>query len=150
MISGGLWGSYRAAAYKRRLTLCDDFLSVLMRTNILIRYNCCDVSEIMRELKQLSVIFGNVPDVSEAEDIRKSMCEAAEISGAADEEKKLILQFCSELGTSDTEGQLSMLDSLKVLTDELRGRRSEEYAKYGRLYRTAGLLFGLMAGITMI
>lgn len=124
---------------------------MISRTSILIRYNCCDVDGIVRELKAVSDIFSDVPEeTADDGDMSAVLWESAADKVSDEDERQILMRFCSDLGTSDTEGQLAMLSTLKELTSELRKRRSEEYLRYGRLYRSAGLLFGLMAGIAII
>ena len=84
------------------------------------------------------------------EDINEILCKAVEKSAAEGEEKNLLMRYCKELGTTDIDGQTAMLGSLAELADELRERRRADLTKYGRLYRSVGILFGLMAGIAII
>ena len=78
------------------------------------------------------------------------MCGNVEKSAEVGEEQKIIHCFRSELGTTDSEGQLKMLAGLYERTSVLLEKRQAEYEKYGRLYRSVGALLGLMAGITVI
>lgn len=133
------------------MQLCDEIMAVLSRTGILIRYNCCEVEGIVREIKTISPLFHEVPDeiVSDM-DIGDILLSSIDSSVLYEEESSILTRYCSELGKTDTEGQFSMLDSLKELTSELRRHRAEEYTKYGKLYRSVGVMFGLMAGIAII
>jgi len=89
-------------------------------------------------------------ELSADADINELLLRSVENSAADSDAKTLLMRYCKELGTYDYDGQMAMLSSLTELAAELRERRSAEYAKYGRLYRVAGILFGLMAGIAII
>ncbi len=150
VICGFLWGMSRSDSYRGKLKICDEILIIIRRTSSLIRCGC-DTWEIIGELKAESVIFSEIPvELSPDADINELLLRSIENSAADSEAKTLLIRYCKELGTSDYDGQMSMLSSLTELAAELRERRSAEYAKYGRLYRAAGILFGLMAGIAII
>ena len=150
VMCGSLWGISKAAVYRDKLQICDDILTIIRRTAGLIRCGC-DTSEILAELKAKSDIFSDIPDdFSVTEDINEILRKAVEKSAVEGEEKNLLMRYCKELGTTDIDGQTAMLGSLAKLADELRERRRADLTKYGRLYRSVGILFGLMAGIAII
>ena len=151
VICGGLWGISKGAAYRKKVEICDEIISMLRRTSTLIRCNCCDTEDIINELKDISPIFKTMPDIIPVtEDINTLLCGCVEKAEINDEEKRLLSGFCRELGTSDIKGQSDMLDSLTESASEIRSRRCSEYIRYGRLYRSIGILFGLMAGIVIV
>lgn len=140
----------RSDSYRGKLTICDEILIITRRTSSLIRCGY-DTGDIISELKAESVIFSEIPgELSPDADINELLLRSVENSVTDSEAKTLLIRYCKELGTSDYDGQMAMLSSLTELAAELRERRSAEYAKYGRLYRAAGILFGMMAGIAII
>ena len=149
MICGSLWGMSRAYDYRDKLKICDDILIIIRRTGSLMCCGC-DTAEIISDLKAESDIFGNFPDDESSDDLNERLCRSVEKSELEQEEKTVLMRYCKELGTSDLEGQMAMLGSLVEMAAELRERRKEDYIKYGRLYRSVGILFGLMAGIAII
>ena len=55
--------------------------------------------------------------------------------------------FAANLGTSDMEGQLSEFEMLKARLDVIAAKHCETYDKKGKLYRSVGLLAGVMVAI---
>ena len=130
---------YRSSAYRKRLGLCSDILEVIRKTEIMIRYDGSDVYEIINELRaeQRYAESGIIPvDECTEGEFSTFMCGNVEKWIEAGEEQKIIRSFWSELGTTDSEGQLKMLAGLYERTSLLLEKRQAEYEKYGRLYRS--------------
>nr|WP_242823071.1 stage III sporulation protein AB [Ruminococcus flavefaciens] len=66
------------------------------------------------------------------------------------EEKKLLIDFGNILGTTDIEGQISSIAAQITLMEGLREQRMAEYRQKGRLYRSLGVMAGVMIGIIII
>ena len=62
----------------------------------------------------------------------------------------ILLDFGDLLGTSDIDGQLIGISAVKALMLERFQRRSEEYHSKAKLYRSVGVLAGVMVGIMVI
>ena len=146
-MTGGIWGMYRSSGYRNRMELCGNIAELLRKTENMIRYSGCDVSEIVGELgsHREFTISGLVPDEIDFSTI--GCCNVEKLTG---EEQRIMQTFWNELGTTDSEGQLKMLAGLHENAVQLMEQRKAEYEKYGRLYRSVGLLLGLMAGIAVI
>ena len=67
-----------------------------------------------------------------------------------DKEKNILLIIGNTVGTSDAESQINTFSSLKAETELLKSLRISEYDKKGRLFRSIGVLMGVMAGILVI
>ena len=66
------------------------------------------------------------------------------------EERNLLIEVGTSLGTSDTEGQIKDLVLYQARAQELYEIRIAEYRVKGRLYRSLGLLSGIIVGIIAI
>ena len=66
------------------------------------------------------------------------------------EERDILLRLGDILGKSDCSAQRSAIDAMNTELAEISSRRSEILLRKGRLYRSAGILFGIMAGILVI
>lgn len=66
------------------------------------------------------------------------------------EEKELLYRFGEILGRSDSASQIAQINGFMTELEQLSTMRREQLLKKGRLYRGAGLLFGIMAGILVL
>ena len=64
--------------------------------------------------------------------------------------KRILNDFGSTLGQSDIEGQLVAIGAIAENAEILEKKYSEMYSQKGRLYRSVGMLFGVMVGILII
>ncbi|WP_255910449.1 stage III sporulation protein AB [Ruminococcus sp. zg-924] len=67
--------------------------------------------------------------------------------GLKDSDKKLLLDFFSELGLSDCDGQLAHCDLYISLVKQLLDSQREESIKKSKLYRMLGTFCGIGAGL---
>ena len=67
-----------------------------------------------------------------------------------EEEKKILLSLGDIIGTSDIEGQTAAINGFQSELDEIEQVRRDMFIKKGKLYRSVGMLFGVMAGILVI
>lgn len=65
-------------------------------------------------------------------------------------ELDLLYRLGEILGRSDSENQRENIEALICEAEELSAMHRDEMLKKGRLYRGAGLLFGVMAGIIVL
>lgn len=150
-ICGGLWGVSRSIGYRNGLQYAEGLLNMIRKTQLMISYENKDLYEIVHELStydefsQKGLVLQL--DENEYEDalslLLRNPCEK-------DDAWRILADFWKELGTSDSEGQIKMLSSLEVQAKKLVEVRVAEYEKYGKMYRSVGILFGLMAGIAVI
>ena len=150
-VSGAIWGINRSICYRQAVGLCGAILEMIRKTEVLIRYSGCDVYEIVRELSTYAEMNGlGLSAAENGGDINSAACEFVEKSDIPTKEKKILLGYWRELGTTDCEGQVKILGGLHETASQLLEVRKAEYAKYGKLYRSVGVLLGLMAGIAVI
>lgn len=155
--AGTIYGLVLSDKLKKMRDNCREIHSMLMQISVMIRYKRLNVYEIFHELNNSKSFAGlgflkNLPENYEAgSDVHSLWRDAVSndiyIGG---EEKNILLSFGSVLGTSDAEGQIMSIDSIAESVKVLEVKRSEEYLKKGKLYRSLGMLFGTMAGIVFL
>lgn len=91
-------------------------------------------------------------ELSETDDIHAAWSAATKrLSGygfCGDEEAELLLKMGAGLGTSDAEGQLSMLSMYREQLSQLKTDAEERFRVKGKLMRSVGTLLG--AGIAVL
>ena len=84
------------------------------------------------------------------EDFHSCWLKALADEPLTEDERKILEELGSVLGTSDTEGQIAALAALEQRAGQLMQKYSDIYSKKGRLYRSVGVLAGAMVGILVI
>lgn len=155
--AGGIIGFSMADKLKEARKICDDISSLFQRASFLIGYRCDDVYAVCRNLKSDSgfkdlTFLQYLPDeYTVGEDFHCCWNQALESQkNLGKEEKELLAYFGSVLGKSDVDRQLSSISEIQKELERIYAVRLENLQKKGRLYRTTGLLFGVMAGILVI
>lgn len=141
---------------KKKLERLNLFRRMTDETATLIRYRSLTVREIFLMLKEnrtySDLLFLQNADFS---DKSRPVGEIWQESIDSDftlssEEKKLLIQLGRQLGTTDTQGQLSVISVFNESLDTMIEKQSEKYAVKGKLCRSMGILAGAMAGILII
>lgn len=114
-------------------------------------YGVCKCLKNDNELKRLAFLQ-NLPDEYKAgEDFHLLWRKALDSEkNLASDEKELLYRFGEILGKSDSSSQLSEIRCIQKELESLSELRREALVKKGRLYRAAGVLFGVMAGILVL
>jgi stage III sporulation protein AB len=149
-------GIERSEELKKRISLCDETKKLFGICENMIRSSGADLYRLISRLKQdefrvLSFI-NDLPEAYSPDAELRDIWERAveELKDIPQEEKSLLAEFGRYLGTTDITGQVSFLASQSELISLLRVQRAEEYRRKGRLYRSVGLMAGLMIGIIII
>lgn len=157
VIIGGVCGMAMSDKLKKRRDCCREVQALLTRISSLIRYREMNVYEIVSELRETSVtqklkFIERLPISYETgEDFHDSWeKELRADENIPDEEKEVLISFGKTFGTSDTEGQLLSAEQASERIYDIEKQRSEEYLKKGKLFRSVGVLFGIMAGIMIV
>lgn len=155
--AGGLIGFSMADRLQEARKICNDISSLFQRAGFLIGYRCDDVYAVCRnlkadsELKNLSFLQYLPDEYTAGEDFHSRWNQALEFQkNLGREEKELLTYFGSVLGKSDVSGQLSSISEMRRELERISEIRLENLQKKDRLYRSTGLLFGIMAGILVI
>ncbi len=151
----GIKASDRLKKYSESCELLEETVN---RIGIMIRYKSLNIYGIISELKKSESLSGlefikNLPDDYEnfQENFSDLWCRAVNSdSGIGDDEKKILTAFGETFGSGDIKGELS---EIEMLIENLRiagEKRRREYEKKGRLYRSVGILSGVMTGILIL
>ncbi|MDE5771495.1 MAG: stage III sporulation protein AB, partial [Ruminococcus sp.] len=130
---------------------------MFINSAMLIRCRAVDVYYLSSELRQNGQLFrltflNDIPqNYSQSDDFHEIWRNAVNSQkNLPDDEKKLLCDFGEILGRSDIEGQIVSINALEETAVMLEKKRSESYSQKGRLYRSIGMLFGVMVGILVI
>lgn len=115
---------------------------------LLIRYRALPVKELFQELSRYEFI----QRVSEWGGAGREnwVSVANELTELEESERGIVKSIGLSLGTSDINGQLSMLEMNSQLLAKQIEIAHEQYMKKGRLYRSVGILAGLFVAILVI
>ena len=155
ILGGAFFGIDRSEKLKNRAEICREIEKVLQICEFTIKSSDSDVYSIAGKLKNNSFnglsFFRNLPERYEAgKNFRNDWENAILKSKLESEEKQLLREFGRTLGTSDTDGQLKVISAYIEEIHSLYEQRKAEYTKKGKLYRSLGILGGIMAGIIVI
>ena len=154
--AGGMVGFALADKLRREQKLCTVIGCLLRRTAFLVGYRADDVYSVCSELKRDSELASRtflqlLPESFESgTDFRTVWGNAVRSQNFGSDEETLLLRLGTVIGRSDSASQLDSIHALEVSLAEIEDRRRESYLRKGRLYRSVGLLFGVMAGILVI
>lgn len=137
--------------------MCDAINHLFQQTSFFINYRQDDVYTICRnlksdpELKKLTFL-NNLPECYHTgEDFHRIWTTSLELQkNLSREESELLAHLGCILGKSDANSQTETILGLQKELSRITEIRTENLLKKGRLYRSAGLLFGVMAGILVI
>ena len=156
VVAGGMIGFTLADKLRREQRLCSVIGCLLRRTAFLVGYRCDDVYSVCAELKRDSELapltfLQSLPESYDGgADFRECWENAVRAANICTDEESICLRLGAIIGRSDSASQVTSIRSLEVNLAEIEKRRSEAYLRKGRLYRSVGLLFGVMAGILVI
>ncbi len=154
---GGIAGFSMADKLRETRRICEEINHLFQQTVFFITYRQDDIYAICRnfksdnELKHLTFLQSLPESYSAGEDFRKIWNNAVvSQKNIGTEERELLVHFGSILGKSDAQSQAEAISGFMKELDRITEIRTENLLKKGRLYRSAGLLFGVMAGILVI
>ena len=153
---GAFYGMNRSEKLKKRMLICTEADKVFRLCETMIRSSGTDVYRMISVLKRenfsaLCYIYKLSEEYSGERDFHSEWRELLlSETHIPQEEKGILLDFGELLGTSDIEGQLNSIATQRSLMQECSQHRSEEYHSKARLYRSVGVLAGVMAGIIVI
>ncbi len=141
-----------------RVIQLEKFISMLSEMEILIRFRAMRLNELINELSEQDsfknfIFLNNLNAYISYGDfnINESWSIAAEKTMFFTENDKRILQSVGEqIGNTDVDGQLSMLNLNKTLAERNLSEAENEYRIKGKMLKTVWGLCGLAAGIMMI
>lgn len=154
---GGSIGAAMADKLRRGCKRLSEIQHLLGRVSYWIGSREDDVYAVCRRIKKENVLPGisfarRLPDsYSSGENFHSRWVAAVQESHDLEEgEKELLAELGRILGSGDKASQLNSIKALERETEQLRNEQNDQLAKKGKLYTSAGLLFGIMAGILAI
>lgn len=157
VFAGAICGAAASEKLRSRRTACNILIEAVNQISVMINYRGLTFYEIASELKSQPQLSGlgfinGLPEkydgISGLSVKWNDALENDEIIG--DEEKSYLRSFAASIGSSDKDGQLSGLELLRQQLESAEKKREEEYRRKGKLYRSIGVLAGVMAGIMLI
>lgn len=157
IIIGGTVGFSMADKLKESQKICEEINYLFQRISFLISYRHDDVYTICRnlksddELKRLTFL-DMLPDCYKSgENFREIWSNAVNSQkNIGSEEAELLIHLGSVLGKSSIDGQIEIISDMQCRLNQITKVRTDNLLKKGRLYRSTGILFGIMAGIIVI
>ncbi len=150
-------GTAISSCLKMRVHQLEKLVAMLTEAEILIRFRAMRINEIITELsKQESFknfIFLSVLNdcISDNNNIHESWRFAAENAIFLNEnDKRILLSVGEQIGSTDIDGQLSMLELNKSLVQRNLSEAEENLHVKGKMLKTVWGLCGLAAGIMII
>ena len=153
VLAGAAAGTAGSQRLRRNRELCREIGCVLRNTSVYIRCMGLDVYHLVRRLRgncSLSFIDRLPDSFQEGQNFHRCWHEALSCEELPDEERGLLEELGRTIGTSDVSGQLSAISAREEELRQLEKKRAEAYLQKGRMYRSIGVLFGVMAGILVI
>lgn len=143
-------GLYFSQRLKSREETLKEIIQLLREMSLLIRHRALTVEELFNELSRYTFIQ-SICDPEAIGDFRSCWLKSVnELSELQFEEREILKSVGLSLGTSDIEGQLSMLEVNIELLSTYVSDAHEQYNKKAKLYRTCGILGGLFLAIIVI
>jgi stage III sporulation protein AB len=151
-------GFYFKAALARRLVILRQTSLALEKIMLMLRFRGDTLHDIFTALKAdsrldeltfIGEILDNMDDKSFAESYALAV-ENFHPVGLKETDRELLKGIGSELGVSDTEGQLSSLLMYQEELETLTASAKTEVKEKSKLYSSLGLLSGVFAAILLI
>ncbi|MBR4173083.1 MAG: stage III sporulation protein AB [Clostridia bacterium] len=150
----GIWGVSKS---KRLKTRCDSLLSAISSMNLLeseIAFGGKDISAALFSvgMAENMPLFTEIAENLENSTMFAAFSEAVKKSHMcfANADKDVFAEFFTNLGALSKESQIAAISHTRELLSACRHQASEDYRKYGRLYRNTGFLLGLLIAIILI
>ncbi len=134
----------------KRIKRVEALISLTNDFENMIRYRALTIKEMIEETSKSYEILSFIKNIETDGNIHNSWKNAVLGSVMGNEEKEIMILFGNSLGTTDINGQISTIKVYRKRLENLYKKISEEYSSKGRMYRSAGVLIGIMAGIMLI
>ena len=150
-------GTAISAGLKMRVIELRNFVAMLDEMSVLIRFRAIRTRELIEEISSRDsfggfIFLNMLSDFLECDDdINKSWKNAASKTFfLSDSDRNILLNVGEQIGSTDIDGQLSMLALNKSLAERNLYDAENEYRIKGKMIRTVWSLCGLAAGIMII
>lgn len=157
IISTTAAGCYLSAMIKRRIRLFNTLALLAGNVSAAIRYSGDDITKILLQeglLLKLDFIKNAVSCVEKGEALEKGWQESVDgipvFCGITKEDRALIKQFGSKLGTTDVYGQTDHCEYFKELFHSRASKLAQECVGKSRVYRCLGFFSGAAISLAVI
>ena len=154
---GYLIGLNSADRLRKAVGSAENLILLVDKTAFLIRGDTLNLFELFDRLRKIECLnelelIRQFPECFDANtNVRELMHKLIESDRELlNEERELLSRFADQIGTSDREGQAVFLSGLRAELVRLRDTRRGEFLEKSRLFKSVGLLCGVMAGILLI
>lgn len=154
IFSFGIWGVSKSERLKKR---CENLLSVISSLNLLeneISFSQKDIASALFSVGNMEnlPLFVAVSETLKNSSVPEAFSLALENSDIylSKSDNEVLLEFSKNLGALGKEAQIGSIHHTKELLASARISALEEYGKYGRLYRSMGILLGFLVAIILI
>lgn len=153
IMSSAFLGFYKAYTLKKRCDSLDKLIAALKTLRSEIAYTKRDIKNIFETIgdTQNVQLFHRTAEKMKVQNCKKALCESI------DEQKMYLLGTDNEilkilaenLGMTDTETQTGAIEHACIRLEDARKDAIFEYEKNSRLYRSTGILCGLLTVILL-
>lgn len=147
-------GYYKSKCLYNRRDFLKSFLVFISVLSTNIRYNSDDIFTVINiSAENSNLFFLKIND-----DYNKTFCEiwneivlnVPRQCSLKKSDKELLLEFGSQLGKTDVDGQLKHLELYKSIFEKQFSDSQEEISQKSKLYKTMGFFVGATATLMMI
>lgn len=140
-------GARRSFSLKRRLEFLDEIVSMLTEFAIEIRFRAPTLDELLRT--QTGAFARAVESQTEC-DVREAWESACSAFSPKMQETALLREFGRSFGSSDSEGQLQLLELYIERFSKLRESAEAEYSRKGKALVRVGVLCGAAGAVLVL
>ncbi|MEE0957112.1 MAG: stage III sporulation protein AB [Ruminococcus sp.] len=151
-LAGLTAGLLRSKSLYARRQFLRSFMVFLQTLATMLRYRAEDIFTLVQSASKSASLQSAQPE--EHLDFAQWWLRQTEAmqppNALQNSDKELLSAFGSQLGASDTEGQLRHIELYQTLFAKQLKQAEETLAQKSRLYRTLGLFGGLSVGIVLL
>ncbi len=154
MCAGAGCGFSLSARNKGHIAVIEAVEQMLCETELMLRYNCVTVAELVGRLKSLSQTKGlKLLEVDEkSNEIQREIIQSVRQNRdrLSDDEVFRLQAFFEQLGQTDLEGQIMLTEGCRsYFQTEIKALKSNSESKC-RLYNSLGILGGALIAVMLV
>lgn len=149
----GYFGFYISTNLKTRMTSLSEIVSSLEMLESEINFSINRLKKAFERIDK-NGLFKSASEKIDEIGIKKAWENAIENNSGrlciTDSDKDILLMLGKNLGKTDTDDQIKNIKYIKTMIASQAKQATEEYNRLGKLYRSGGVLVGVMAVIILI
>lgn len=154
IFAGSMLGFLKADGLSRRAKLLGKIIAGLNLLKTDIVYGRKDLKTALSVIGKNHDIelFSKTTEGMSEKGIKKALGEALDSCGEhlKDGDKEPLLALSENLGMTDTESQINAIENAIIILTEASKEAFEEYKRLGKMYRSVGVLCGILGAIIFI